>query len=280
MICKKCGSEIDDGAKFCSNCGAPAETPTEMTAPETEVVTETEEKLAPVTDGAEETPKEKPKRKRKKPAAEPVEVEKISDSITLYSDGKYRWKYEMSLVKNPTIFFTVWKIFFFIILAGFVIGFFVSLGKRDFFWSGFLGMLGGYGIALGVMTVLTALACLLYAAIMGKYSVEFEMDENGVLHTQNPAQHKKAKKLGAATMIAGAASGRPSIAMAGRMSTAKTCSYSDFSRVRRVKASKLFSTIKVNELLEHNQVYAEKEDFEFVKNYIIEHCTNLKGKKK
>ncbi|MBR7082902.1 MAG: zinc ribbon domain-containing protein, partial [Clostridia bacterium] len=219
MICKKCGSEIDDGAKFCSNCGAPAETPTEMTAPEVEVVTETEEKLAPVTDGAEETPKEKPKRKRKKPAAEPVEVEKISDSITLYSDGKYRWKYEMSLVKNPTIFFTVWKIFFFIILAGFVIGFFVSLGKRDFFWSGFLGMLGGYGIALGVMTVLTALACLLYAAIMGKYSVEFEMDENGVLHTQNPAQHKKAKKLGAATMIAGAASGRPSIAMAGRMST-------------------------------------------------------------
>ncbi|MBR6049899.1 MAG: zinc ribbon domain-containing protein [Clostridia bacterium] len=280
MICKKCGSEIDDGAKFCSNCGAPAETPTEMTAPEAEVVTETEEKLAPVTDGAEETPKEKPKRKRKKPTAEPVEVEKISDSITLYSDGKYRWKYEMSLVKNPTIFFTVWKIFFFIILAGFVIGFFVSLGKRDFFWSGFLGMLGGYGIALGVMTVLTALACLLYAAIIGKYSVEFEMDENGVLHTQNPAQHKKAKKLGAATMIAGAASGRPSIAMAGRMSTAKTCSYSDFSRVRRVKASKLFSTIKVNELLEHNQVYAEKEDFEFVKNYIIEHCENLKGKKK
>lgn len=276
MICHKCSCEIVDGSKFCSNCGAPVEAPTETATLETE-----ETKLT--TDVVSETQIEKPKRKRKKsteaPADMPVEVEKISDSISLYSDGKYRWKYEMSLIKNPMIFFTVWKIFFFILFGGFLLGFFVSLGNRDFFWKGFLDLLGGYGIALGVMTALTVLACLIYAAIMGKYSVEFEMDEKGVKHTQNPAQAKKAKKLAAATMVAGAAAGRPSAIMAGRGASFKTVSYSDFSRVRKVKPFKAFSTIKVNELLEHNQVYTEKEDFDFVKNYIIEHCENLKGKK-
>lgn len=274
MICRKCGSEIEDGVKFCTNCGAPIGTTKENNA-------DTTETAVPMAETVEEPPKEKPKRKRKNPVAEaPVEVEKISESISLYSDGKYRWKYEMSLIKNPMIFFTVWKIFFFIFLAAFAIGFLASLGTRDFFWKGFLDLLGGYGIALGVMTAITILACLIYAAIMGKYSVEFEMDENGVTHTQNPTQAKKAKKLAAATMIAGAAAGRPSVVMAGRMSAMKTVSYSDFSRVRKVKANKLFSTIKVNERFEHNQVYAEKEDFEFVKNYIIDHCTNLKGRNK
>ena len=38
----------------------------------------------------------------------PVEVEKISDNITLYSDGKYRWRYDFNLLTNPTIFFVVW----------------------------------------------------------------------------------------------------------------------------------------------------------------------------
>lgn len=34
------------------------------------------------------------------------------------NDGKYRWIYALDLVSNPTIFLTVFKIFFYIILAG------------------------------------------------------------------------------------------------------------------------------------------------------------------
>ena len=30
--------------------------------------------------------------------------------VRLCSDGKYRWVYEMNLLKNPTIFFTVLKV--------------------------------------------------------------------------------------------------------------------------------------------------------------------------
>ena len=44
--------------------------------------------------------------------------------------------------------------------------------------------------------------------------------------------------------------------------------YSEFGKVRSVKACRRRNLIKVNEVLNHNQVYAEKEDFDFVLNYI------------
>ena len=214
----------------------------------------------------------------RKPKEVPVEVEKISDNITLYSDGKYRWRYDFNLLTNPTIFFVVWKIFFFIMLASFVIAFFIGLGDSDFFWDGFLGLLRGYGIVLAIITGVSLLGYLVYAAIMGgKYCVEFEMDENGVLHKQVDSQVKKAKKISKATTFAGAASGSITTIGIGRISSTKTSSYSDFSRVKSVRVHRLTRVIKVNELLEHNQVYASKEDFPFVENYIKEHCTNTRN---
>ncbi len=38
-------------------------------------------------------------------------------NITRCDDGKYRWTYELNLFKNPTVFVTVWLIFFFISLG-------------------------------------------------------------------------------------------------------------------------------------------------------------------
>ena len=35
--------------------------------------------------------------------------------VRLCNDGKYRWVYEMNMITNPTIFLTVYKIFFYII---------------------------------------------------------------------------------------------------------------------------------------------------------------------
>lgn len=217
----------------------------------------------------------------RKPKEVPVEVEKISDNITLFSDGKYRWRYDFNLLTNPSIFLLIWKIFFFIMLTSFVIAFFIGLGDSKFFWEGFLSLLRGYGIALAVMTGVSLLGYLVYAAIMGgKYCVEFEMDEKGVLHKQVASQAKKAKKISKATTFAGAASGSITTIGIGRISSTKTSSYSDFSRVKSVRVHRLTRVIKVNELLEHNQVYASKEDFPFVENYIKEHCTNTRKMKK
>lgn len=190
------------------------------------------------------------------------------------SDGKYRWTYEMSLFKNPTIFLLIWKIFFFIFL-----GVFAVVNISDFIKWGpekALENLPVLGYLLLGMTAVVGLGYLIYAAIMGgKYIVEFEMDEKGIKHKQTPSQAKKAQKLGRITMIAGAASGSIGTIGAG-MNAQRTEMYSEFAKVRKVKACPHRHLIKVNEFLEHNQIYAAKEDFEFVKDYIISHCSNIK----
>ena len=202
--------------------------------------------------------------------------EKSSENIMLCEDGKYRWVYEMNLFKNPTIFMLIWKIFFFIILGIFAFMVLIQSGNSRFWWVGFLNVAKVFGYILIGMTVLSALGYLLYAAIMGgSYIVEFEMDEKGVTHKQIASQTKNAKKLGAATMIAGAASGRIGTVGVG-LNAQRTEMYTEFAKVRKVKAYPRRHLIKVNERLEHNQVYAAKEDFAFVKDYIVSHCPNIK----
>ncbi len=195
---------------------------------------------------------------------------RVTENIYLCPDGKLRWVYEMPILKNPTIFLLVWKVFFFTILGIFA---FMSLidavewpheiGER------LLNNLMFFGFFVLGMTVLVGISLLIYAAMMGgKYTVLFEMDEQGVNHKQLPKQAKKAQVLGAITALVGLASGNFTTAGAGILSASRTEMYSEFARVRKVKACPRRHLIKVNQLLNKNQVYADPADFAFVLNYI------------
>lgn len=201
-------------------------------------------------------------------------VPQATSHITLGPDGKYRWVYAYHLLKNPGIFLLVWKILFGIFLALFGITF-LSDGFQ-WGWDHALENLPFLGYFLLGMTVVVALGYLIYAAVMGwRYTVAFELDAQGVLHQQIRAQAEKARKLGQLTSVAGLASGRLTTVGIGR-NAQRTEMYSQFDKVRRVKAYPRRHTIKLNGLLEHNQVYAAKEDFDFVLNFILAHCPNLK----
>ena len=196
--------------------------------------------------------------------------EKISPNISLCSDGKYRWIYAMSLFKNPTIFLLVWKIFFFITLGICAFTFIMDavIGYLD--GERLLDTLKIFGYIFLGMTALVGLGYLLYAAIMGgKYIVIFEMDDRGVNHAQESSQAKKAKKLGAIAAAAGTVRGSMTAVGAG-LNARRTEMYSEFAKVRKVKACPKRHLIKVNGLLEHNQVYAHLEDFDFVLRYICD----------
>ena len=198
----------------------------------------------------------------------------LSRRPTRGGDGKIRWVYEMSLYKNPTVFLLVWKIFFFILVGIFAVTMITdAIEWSDFFPDRFLNDLKFLAWFLLGMTVVVGLGYLLYAVIMGgKYIVEFEMDERGVLHRQTAAQAQKAKTLGQAAMISARSPG----AFSAGMSAQRTEMYSEFAKVRRVKAYPRRHLIKVNELLGHNQVYVPAEDFAFVYEFIVAHCPNLK----
>ena len=233
MLCRTCGAAIRAGTRFCPNCGAPADYAVPPTVP------------------AQPNPR-------------------VTENIYLCADGKYRWVYELPILKNPTVFLLVWKIFFFIILGIFVLISIVDavewpneIGER------LLSNLKIFGFFILGMTVLVGVSMLLYAAIMGgKYVVLFEMDEQGVNHKQLPKQAKKAQVIGAITALVGLASGNLSTAGAGMLSAARTEMYSEFAKVRTVKACPRRHLIKVNQLLNKNQVYADPADYDFVLNYI------------
>jgi len=203
-------------------------------------------------------------------------MEYENKEVKLCEDGKYRWVYEMNMITNPTIFLTVLKVFWGIIIGMWaVFGFFLYVIHGD--WDGLLGMTRAMLVVLGIFTVLTMLGVLLLAAIYGgKYVVLFEMDEHEVKHIQLPRQVKKAEALGLLTALVAIAAKRPAAAGAGLLSTTKTSSVSEFAKVRRVKAYRRLHLIKVNQLLEKNQVYVPDGDFDFVLDWIKTRCVNAK----
>ena len=196
--------------------------------------------------------------------------------VRLCDDGKYRWVYEMNMLTNPTIFLTVFKVFLYIILAGWLIfGTFLYLIHGDF--EGFLDMSKGMLVALAIMAGLTLLGVLFLAALYGgKYVVLFEMDEQEIKHIQLPRQVKKAQAISLITTLVGLAAKKPTTAGAGLLAAGKSSSTSVYANVRRVVARRNLHLIKVNQLLNKNQIYVPDEDFDFVYEFIKSRCIHAK----
>jgi hypothetical protein len=139
-------------------------------------------------------------------------------------------------------------------------------------------MVKAMGIVLGGFAVLTFVSTVFLSWVFGgKYVVLFEMDEHKIVHNQLAAQQQKARKIGMLTFLVGLFAKRPSTMGAGMLSTVKNSSTSEFSKVRRVRSRRWLHTIKVNQLLERNQIYVPKEDYDFVYDFIKSHCPNLKS---
>lgn len=267
MFCPHCGAEIKIISKFCPECGSPL--PQKSSSQINTVQSNHFKNNSELSD--------KPKRK---PSAKKmiVEGQMVTQNIAYCADGKYRWIYELSILRNPTIFLLVWKIFSFIILGIFAFVFIIDLIGGDMDGESFLESLKIFGIFFIGMTVLVAVSVLVYAAIMGgKYCVMFEMDENGILHKQLPKQVKKAQAIGLITALMGAASGNLTTVGIGLNASANTEMYSEFAKVRAVKPYPRRSLIKVNETFFKNQVYADKADFSFVLDYIRSHVLEKSG---
>ena len=201
-----------------------------------------------------------------------------SDSrVTLYPDGKYRWVYEVPMLKNPSILFDVYWVLgisfglvwlFNVLLIGCEDGF--SLESLWGFTSGFL-------ILMLVFVVIGYVAYVIVAWTYGwKYVVLFTLDEKEVVHQQMPHQMKKAKVLGALTALVGAAAGKPGVVGSGILASSRSTSTSVLANVKRIKARRRQNLIKVNQLLNKNRIFVPDEDFDFVYDFLCQHCPKAK----
>ena len=204
---------------------------------------------------------------------------RITKNVWLCSDGVYRWSYEMDMLRNPVILITVWKVlglsfgivYLFTLFMDLIQGVVRSL---EDLWNTSKVFL----ILIGVFFVIGIVAYLIVAASYGwKYQVLFEMTDEYVKHIQMPKQVKKAEAIGWLTAFAGLLSGKAYMVGLGLSASAKSTSTSEFSKVRKVKSRRIWHTIHVNHLLERNQIYAEKEDFDFVERFIKEHVPAKAG---
>ena len=207
-------------------------------------------------------------------------METPADSrVKLYPDGKYRWIYEVPMLKNPSILIDVYKVLgisfgivwlFNVLLVGCEDG----LNLKNL-WS----LTSGFLVLYLVFLVIGYVAYFIVAWYYGwKYIVLFTLDEKQVVHQQMPRQTEKAKVLGALTALLGAAAGKPGVMGTGVLSASRTSSTSVLANVSRLIPRRRLHLIKVNQLLNKNRVFVPDEDFEFVYDFLCQHCPKAKKK--
>lgn len=194
-------------------------------------------------------------------------------------DGVYHWVYEFHLMKNPVIFFTIAKIFLGIIAVGIIFMLCIDIpdivrGYMDvedianFFKGVFLFSLAFLAIAF--------VGYVIYAAMQGwKYCVLFTMDEEGIEHKQLPVGYEKATVVSDLNVLLGLVAGNPTMAGIG-LTSRRDSIRSNFKYVRSIQGIPSLCTIKVNEVLDKNQVYVDQEDYDFVYDYIVRRCPNAR----
>ena len=201
-----------------------------------------------------------------------------SDSrVTLYPDGKYRWVYEVPMLKNPSILFDVYWVLG--ISFGLVWLFNVLLigCEGDLSLESLWDFSSVFLILMLVFAVIGYVAYVIVAWTYGwKYVVLFTLDEKEVVHQQMPHQMKKAKVLGALTALAGAAAGKPGVVGSGILASSRSTSTSVLANVKSIKARRRLNLIKVNQLFNRNRIYVPDEDFDFVYDFLCKHCTKAK----
>ena len=201
-------------------------------------------------------------------------METPADSrVKLYPDGKYRWVYEVPMLKNPTILFDVYKVLgisfgivwlFNVLLISCEDG--LNLRNLWSFTTGFL-------ILILVFLVIGYVAYFIVAWSYGwKYIVLFTLDEKEVVHQMMPRQMEKAKVLGALTALIGSVAGKPGVMGAGVLAASRSTSTSVLANVTRLVPRRRLHLIKVNQLLNKNRVFVPDEDFDFVYNLLCQHC--------
>ena len=202
-----------------------------------------------------------------------------SDSrVTLYPDGKYRWVYEVSMLKNPSILFDVYKVLGICFGVVWLLILLLICVEDGFTFKNIWNITSGFLILYLVFLIIGYIAHVIVAWSYGwKYVVLFTLDEKELVHQQMPRQMKKARVLGALTALVGAVAGKPGVMGSGVLAASRSTLTSELANVERLIPRRRLNLIKVNQLLFKNRVFVPDEDFDFVYDFLCQHCLKAKN---
>ena len=190
-------------------------------------------------------------------------------------DGKYRWIYKMSTLKNPTMMIRMGKILGVTLLVIYIIAQLASLigeGEKPFLQT----------VEMLVPAILIILAVYIVSYLLwvllcgGTYVCAFEMDDAGILHAQGQNKTEKQKLIEQMTVLLGAASPVIGILGGGLMASVNSSWKSSFFAVTSLKARRRYNAIYLNEPGCKNIIYVDDRDFDFVWSYIKARCDKAK----
>ena len=197
------------------------------------------------------------------------------ERVQLCEDGKYRWIYKMSALKNPSMMIRMGKIMGVTLLVVYIVAQLASLigeGEKPFLYTVKMLM-----PAVGIILAAYVVSYLLWVLLCGgTYVCAFEMDDTGILHAQGQNKTEKQKLIEQMTVLLGAASPVIGVLGGGLMAAANSSWKSNFFAVTSLKAKRRYNAIYLNEPGCKNIIYADDRDFDFVWNYIKARCDKAK----
>lgn len=183
------------------------------------------------------------------------------------------------MLKNPSILYDVYWVLVISFAIVYLFVLLIGLFSGNLSWAMTWNMTKTFVLLAAFMFVLGWIAYFFVAWYYGwKYSIVFVMDEKEVVHKQLKSTLHKARAIGKLTAMAGAAGGKAGIVGLGALAATRTSMGTSLDDVRRLIPCRSRNLIKVNELLGRNRVFVGDEDFEFVYNFLCQHCHNAKKK--
>ena len=203
-------------------------------------------------------------------------TESADSRVTLYPDGKYRWVYEVPMLKNPSILIDVYKVLGISFGLVWLFNVLIIGCEEGYTFESFWSITSGFLVLMGVFMIIGYVAYVIVAWCYGwKYVVLFTLDERQVVHEQMPRQVKKSMLLGALTAMVGGAAGKPGVVGTGLLAASRTSTTSVLADVVRLKPCRRHNLIKVNQLLNKNRIFVPDEDFDFVYDFLCQHCPKV-----
>lgn len=184
------------------------------------------------------------------------------DRVTLFSDGVYRWRYDMDLWSNRHMLYLLLKVLGVIFGASAVL-FLFMLGKRNITPK---VLLITFMVVSGALMAVWIVYYIIARAKKGKYALCFEMDDSAVSLIA-PAGGAALDALSIIGAAASVASGEqmPAASLSSRSANGNT----PFRGVRKVKLSEKYDVINLRSIGGMNQIYVGKEDYPFVCDFIL-----------
>ena len=190
--------------------------------------------------------------------------------VTLFEEGFYRWSYYMDMWHNRFMLRVVMRVLWAMCLL-------LSLTMLAAFGPDNLrsrSIAALFLIPAGSLSLLTLLIYLICALVMrGNYHLRFEMDENTVMLVQSTSTKQRNRIMASIATFIGVLAGLRNKAyrVGATLNAADSVGTTVLSDITSVRLYPKDDVIALREWFGLNQIYVPREDYAFVRDFVLEH---------